>query len=414
MNAESSQQAQERDRNRLARNRTGGPIARRINASKILALKGDPAPFNDFSSWAQDCANGKVYFYGGTLPGLASDGKYTADLFSLDLVSMEWQDLTDMLHFTNPYDPFSKLLQGEKLPALQHAACAFISLNDRNFLMVFGGYDQAKSKRSSSLIAIDVDRHSWWWVRPEGIPVISRFSPTMVAIKNRLYIFGGLQDDVILKSYSIIEYADGAWRWVERDRHACYPDGSELPLWPFALSASAVSLYNGKQILLTPGRANIGQTIHFSKENVLFFHSENRTFHNIALTVGDFPQNIWWYQIHVVNHSKVSGRLFAATSGKKRKRDSDAPQISSSTTPRVIICGWTPYPNTDDLIPEFWEYLPFPEDKIMCLNVSQKIWDMDQDLQGIASTKGRLFLLGRDKPEVNLWDIYVEATDLIK
>lgn len=50
----------------------------------------------------------------------------------------------------------------------------------------------------------------------------------------------------------------------------------------------------------------------------------------------------------------------------------------------------------------------------MCLNVSQKIWDMDQDLQGIASMKGRLFLLGRDKPEVNLWDIYVEATDLIK
>ena len=79
----------------------------------------------------------------------------------------------------------------------------------------------------------------------------------MVAIKNRLYIFGGLQDNVVLKSYSIIEYADGAWRWVERDRHACYSDGSELPSGPFALSASAISLYNGKQILLTPGRADI-------------------------------------------------------------------------------------------------------------------------------------------------------------
>jgi hypothetical protein len=73
-----------------------------------------------------------------------------------------------------------------------------------------------------------------------------------------------------------------------------------------------------------------------------------------------------------------------------------------------------PYPNTDDLIPEFWEYLPFPEDKITCLNVSQKIWDMDQDLQGIASMKGHLFLLGREKPEVNLWDIYVEVTDLVR
>ena len=94
---------------------------------------------------------------------------------------------------------------------------------------------------------------------------------------------------------------------------------------------------------------------------MLFFHSENRTFHNIAITVGDFPQNIWWYQIHIVNEKPTF-----AISGKKRKRDSDAPQISSSTTPRVIICGWTPYPNTDDLIPEFWEYLPLPEDKITC------------------------------------------------
>jgi hypothetical protein len=167
------------------------------------------------------------------------------------------------LQFTNPYDPFSKLFQGEKLPALQHAACAFISLNDRNFLMLFGGYDHTKSKRSSSLIAIDVDCHSWWWVRPEGIPVISRLSPTMVAIKNRLYIFGGLQDEVVLKSYSIIEYADGAWRWIERDRHACYPDGSELPSELFALTASAVSLYNGKQILLTPGRADIVSLTNF-------------------------------------------------------------------------------------------------------------------------------------------------------
>ena len=141
---------------------------------------------------------------------------------------------------------------------------------------------------------------------------------------------------------------------------------------------------------------------------MLFFHSENRTFHNIAITVGDFPQNIWWYQIHIVNEKPTF-----AISAKKRKRDSDAPQISSSTTPRVVICGWTPYPNTDDLIPEFWEYLPFPEDKITCLNLRQKIWDMDQDLQGIASMKGRLFLLGRDKPEVNLWDIYVEVTDLV-
>ena len=94
MDAESSQQAQERDRKRLARSHTGGPTAGRIHASKILALKGDPAPFNDFSSWAQDCSNGRVYFYGGILPGVVSDGKYTADLFSLDLASMEWQDLT--------------------------------------------------------------------------------------------------------------------------------------------------------------------------------------------------------------------------------------------------------------------------------------------------------------------------------
>ena len=130
--------------------------------------------------------------------------------------------------------------------------------------MIFGGYDQAKSELSAGLIAVDLDRLSWWWVRLEGPPVISRFSPTMVAIKNRLYVFGGLQDNVVLKSYSIIEYADGAWRWVERDRHACYPDGSELPSEPFALTASAVTLYHGKQVLLTPGRKDVVSRLDFS------------------------------------------------------------------------------------------------------------------------------------------------------
>jgi len=187
----------------------------------------------------------------------------------------------DRLQFSNAYDPFSELRQKEKLPALLHAACAFITLNRRNFLMIFGGYDRAKSELSSSLIAVDVDCLSWWWVRPEGPPVISRFSPTMVAVKNRLYIFGGLQDDVVLRSYSIIEYADGdgAWRWIERDHHACYPDGSELPSEPFALTASAVALYHGKQVLLTPGRKDVVSLMEFpfpcyTNNTYLFYFSE--------------------------------------------------------------------------------------------------------------------------------------------
>lgn len=130
--------------------------------------------------------------------------------------------------------------------------------------MIFGGYDQAKSELSAGLIAVDLDRLSWWWVRLEGPPVISRFSPTMVAIKNRLFIFGGLQDDLVLRSYSIAEYADGAWRWTVRDHPACYPDGSELPSEPFALTASAVTLYQGKQVLLTPGRKDVVSCLDFS------------------------------------------------------------------------------------------------------------------------------------------------------
>jgi len=124
---------------------------------------------------------------------------------------------------------------------------------------------------------------------------------------------------------------------------------------------------------------------------------------------------VWWYQIHVIDPSKarVPQKPILTISGKKRKRDSDPPQISSSTTPRVIICGWTPYAGTGDVIPEFWEYLPFPEERMKCLNVRQNIWDLDQDLQGIASMGGRLFLLGRDNPDVDLWDICVEVSDLV-
>lgn len=89
MEAETSRQAQERERKRPQRQRN----LERTHASPTLVLKGDLAPLNDFSAWVQDCDNGRVYFYGGVRCSIR-DGECTSELFLLDLASMEWKNLT--------------------------------------------------------------------------------------------------------------------------------------------------------------------------------------------------------------------------------------------------------------------------------------------------------------------------------
>ena len=77
---------------------------------------------------------------------------------------------------------------------------------------------------------------------------------------------------------------------------------------------------------------------------MVFFHTQNETFHAITETVGNFPQNVRWYKLYVIIPAQV---------GDKRKRNAGSDQLA------VLIVAWIPY-GKDDLIPEVWKYLPCP------------------------------------------------------
>lgn len=134
---------------------------------------------------------------------------------------------------------------------------------------------------------------------------------------------------------------------------------------------------------------------------MVLFHTQNETFHAITETVGNFPQNARWYQLHVIDGSDS----FPAQVGDKRKRNAEFDQLA------VLIVAWIPY-GKDDLVPEVWKYLPSPDEKITCLNLRKKIWDMDQGLQSIASLGGRLFLMGQREKSL-AWNICVDITDMV-
>ena len=161
------------------------------------------------------------------------------------------------LRYRRPHDPFSERennVEYQELPRLHFTGCTFLHLNGGNFVFLFGGFDYAKDRATSDLIAIDVDNLSWWYVKIHGGPTNDRIHHAVVGIHNRLYIFGGKEqfndEAPCFASYSIAEYSldEGLWRWVVCD-HA-YP--SHIPALGFG--GKVVPVYNGKKILLTPGR----------------------------------------------------------------------------------------------------------------------------------------------------------------
>ena len=141
-------------------------------------------------------------------------------------------------------------------------ATTFAALNGKNIFFIFGGRDIANERISSDLIAIDVDKLEWWVVHIDGGPIAPRRAADMTVIGNKLYIFGGdnEDDDNLLESFSIAEYCDKTdrWTWVVRDEP--YPD--HVPYLGY--QSSIATVYGGKKILLMPGRDDGDEASSFS------------------------------------------------------------------------------------------------------------------------------------------------------
>lgn len=102
---------------------------------------------------------------------------------------------------------------------------------------------------------MDVDHQEWWYVHVEGGDVAGRINPVVVAVEQRIYIFGGCEkyceaNPQPFRSYSIVSYQSALrqWIWEVRD----IPYSSLVP--PHQFFGAGIPVYNGKKIMLTPGK----------------------------------------------------------------------------------------------------------------------------------------------------------------
>jgi hypothetical protein len=159
-------------------------------------------------------------------------------------------------------------LELRRLPALTEPAITVISLNERKFLLLFGGH--GVESPTADLIAIDPSLLTWWFVELEGTPLLPRLSATMVAIGKCIYIFGGknpeAEDDTrFIRTYSIGEYDPNTVKWSWAVSDAPFPEDVGLG----SGNMQCIPVYGGLEILIVNGRDDENkvtcQFIYFEK-----------------------------------------------------------------------------------------------------------------------------------------------------
>lgn len=178
--------------------------------------------------------------------------------------------------FRNLENPFAD--EKATLPLLSYPGGALVrvAVKDKikSFIFIFGGYDPKAKTSTSRVIVIDPDALIWWYLNIKGEGVNPRISPTATSIGNEVYIFGGYtrfgEDCGPLSSYSVLSCipGTGAWEWRVRDRSYWYiPNGSDQSASPVPTNhafGAAIPVYEGKKILLLPGRHTRNDVIHFT------------------------------------------------------------------------------------------------------------------------------------------------------
>ncbi|KAG7445267.1 uncharacterized protein BT62DRAFT_187317 [Guyanagaster necrorhizus] len=352
-----------------------------------VPMVGDLPYFNDNSAIAVDDANGRIYMYGGQRPDTID--QWSCDFNVCSVNDMSWQTWTLSLGV-----PFKK---PKPLPCLYRAASTFLRMYGCEYVFLFGGCDDDTSQISSKLIAIDVSAKIWAYVNVKG-DIAPRIDAAMVGIGNRLYVFGGrpngnVEGRSILRSYSVAECDEYChWSWIVEDE----PYTADVPNLGFG--GGAFPIYDGMKILLTPGRIHTTADITMSENNVVFFHTENRTFQSVSKTNGNFPSNLQWYNSYAVKPSQRTSIPLPRAAGLPPR---EALTVGPSH-PFTVIVGWIKSPDHEGyLVPEVWQYFIPPKERVQCLNLHRKLWALDLDLQTFITVNGRHFLFGVDEDDVS-------------
>ena len=77
-------------------------------------------------------------------------------------------------------------------------------------------------------------------------------------------------------------------------------------------------------------------------------------------------------------------------------------------TPSVVISAWIRY-SEGFLVPELWKYSIPPDETCECMNLRERLWALDLDLQWFVIVGGRSFLLGRESDDDLVWNTCVEV-----
>jgi len=121
------------------------------------------------------------------------------------------------------------------------------------YMLLFGGVHEDSNAPHSELLCVDLETYHWWVLKVGGGDVIGRAYAAMCSVDQRVYIFGGAEDqDAVTQapSFCVSEYNPdrNEWTWLVRDQ--AYP--GHVP-HDVCVHGGALPVYAGKKILLLPG-----------------------------------------------------------------------------------------------------------------------------------------------------------------
>lgn len=169
------------------------------------------------------------------------------------------------LTFRTPTNPFAEteLYPRKKtLPSLSYPGSALVRIAGKSFIFLFGGYDP-KNGPTSSVIVVDPDTLTWWYLDIKGEGVRPRISPIATSVGNDFFIFGGYErfkgNGGPFDSYNILNYTPGTgtWQWKVRDK------SYKNLVTTNHVFGTAIPVYEGIKILLLPGRNTEDDVIAF-------------------------------------------------------------------------------------------------------------------------------------------------------
>ncbi|KAL0945850.1 hypothetical protein HGRIS_012133 [Hohenbuehelia grisea] len=381
-----------------------------------LAFTGDLPPYNDWSKFIVDHERSHLYVYGGTRPGDILNTP-TNDLYRCDMNTLVWTNLTNSVRLFFP----SGSADADAIPVRAHAAATFMKHDNCRYLVLFGGFSPKESCISPTLVFLDVDSLVWTLVTPKPLPapepleLQGRIHAAIVAVRNQIFIFGGISkfEGEPLRTFCVAELQAGVWSWVIYNRE--YPP--EVP--DLGVYTIATSVYNGANILLTMGRPSTRERISLSANTSVLFHTTHHEFQCESSTRGEFPKGAGWYEICSLSRGLPCRPLAPPpTPPKPRGRPPRKPVLRPQTSEhrplvlpapplahhppfaeRAIICAWVPIAEGSDFVPDFWLYTLPPVKEVCCLNVREYIMDLDLRLEAFVVVGERIFMLGFDGPE---------------